>query len=454
MKIPRIVVAGVASGTGKTLVASAIAHGLHSRGYTVQPFKVGPDYIDPGYLSLAAGREARNLDSWLMGQARLLESFARAASTADFVIVEGVMGYYDGASGKTNRASTYETACLLGAPVILVVDASRTARSIAATVVGFLRYQKNSRIIGVVLNRVGSQRHADFCTDSLTQAGIRIFGSIPRDESYVLESRHLGLVPPIESTAGRNSAMRAIKGVSDHIDIDAVAHVARAAPALCTMRKQSRTRARKASVCVALDASFNFYYRDNLEALEQNGAELKFFSPVCDAHLPECDGLYIGGGFPEVLAGPLEQNSGLRREVKKHATIDRRAVYAECGGLMYLTRAIESAKKRHAMAGVIDAKTTMNKKMVLNYTQGRTTRDCLALARAERICGHEFHYSSLANIGADTSFAYVLECGEGIDGRHDGVVQDAVLASYGHLYFGASKIARNIVNGVRSAARR
>lgn len=451
---PRIIIAGVSSGVGKTLVASAVSYGMRKRGYTVQPFKVGPDYIDPGYLKLGARREARNLDSWLMGKERLVESFASAAVGADISVIEGVMGYYDGISGQTSRASTHETSHILGAPVVLVVDVSRAARSVAAVVMGFRKYRSNSRIAGVILNRVSSARHAKFCTDAIEQLHIPILGLIPRDESFALESRHLGLVPPVESLTKRKSAMRAISGASDHILIDELVRIAYSAQKLGVRPRRHKSKRVCAKVCVALDSSFNFYYRDNLDALEQNGARLKFFSPVSDSRLPVCDAIYLGGGFPEVRASPLSRNSAMRKAIKKHATQDRRVIYAECGGLMYLSRAIKSGKARHTMTGVIDAQTIMTKKMVLNYTRAAITQNCLVGSHPKRIHGHEFHYSRLSDVGSDTSFAYVLDRGVGIRNGSDGIIQDEVLASYGHLYFGSGDIAKNIVSNICKVARR
>lgn len=452
MRIPRVIVAGVSSGVGKTLVACAIAHGMRQRGYSVQPFKVGPDYIDPGYLSIAAGREARNLDTWLMGRSRVVETFAHS-STSDISVIEGVMGHYDGASGKTNKASTHEAAQLLGAPVILVVDASRAARSIAATVKGFVSYQTPSSIVGVILNRVGSGRHARFCADSLEQSGMAVIGTIPRDASMALESRHLGLVPPVESSQRRTRALEAFKAASEHIHVDAVISVAQSAKPLQILRPvPARRRPARATIGVALDSSFNFYYRDNLEELERQGARLEFFSPVSDAKLPDCDGLYIGGGFPEVLGSALERNSRMRRAIRAYAE-GRRAIYAECGGLMYLARSIKAGKRRYAMAGVIDAQAVMGKKPTLAYTRGEITRRCLISQKPHGMRGHEFHYSSLEGLADDTNLAYALFSGTGISGGRDGIVQDEVLASYGHLYFGDSR-ARTLVDGVLAAARR
>ncbi len=453
MRIPRVIIGGVSSGVGKTLVACAIVHGMRERGYSVQPFKVGPDYIDPGYLSIAAGREAKNLDTWLMGRRRVMETFADSSSS-DVSVIEGVMGHYDGTSGRTNRASTHEASQLLSAPVILVVDASRAARSIAATVKGFSSYQSPSNIVGVILNKVGSKRHTKFCVDSLEQSGMAVVGAIPRDASMALESRHLGLVPPVEASSRRTRALNAFREASGHIHIDAVLSVARSAKPLPILRPEpARRKPAIATIGVALDSSFNFYYRDNLEALEREGARLEFFSPTSDAKLPGCDGLYIGGGFPEVLGSPLERNTGMRRAIKAHAEKERRAIYAECGGLMYLARSITVGKRRYAMAGVIDAQAKMGKKPTLNYTRGAITRRCLIAARPQCMRGHEFHYSSLEGLPEDTSLAYALEAGAGISGGRDGIVQDAVLASYGHLYFGDVR-ARGLVEAVRAAARR
>lgn len=453
MRIPRVIVAGVSSGVGKTLVACAIIHGLRERGYSVQPFKVGPDYIDPGYLSIAAGRDARNLDTWIMGRRRALETFA-LSSSSDISVIEGVMGHYDGASGKSNRASTYEASQLLDAPVVLVVDASRAARSIAATVKGFASYQSPSNIVGVILNRVGSRRHTKFCVDSLEQSGMAVIGAIPRDTSMALESRHLGLVPPVEDSQRKTRALEAFRVAAEHIHIDTVVSVASSARPLQILRPAPpRKKPARATIGVALDSSFNFYYRDNLEALEREGARLEFFSPVSDAKLPKCDGLYIGGGFPEVLGSALERNAQMRHAIRSHAEKERRAIYAECGGLMYLARSITSGKRRYAMAGVIDAQVKMGKRPTLSYTRGEITRMCLLAPRPQSMRGHEFHYSSLEGLPDDTSMAYALEAGTGISGSRDGIVQDAVLASYGHLYFGDVR-ARNLVDAVRSAARR
>lgn len=448
----RVVIAGASSGVGKTLVASAISYALRTRGYKVQPFKVGPDYIDPGYLSHAAARPARNLDSWLMGKDGLVESYVRASTDADISVIEGVMGYYDGLSGKTNQASTYEVSRILDAPVILVVNSAKAARSVGALVAGFAKYQPLSRIAGVVLNHVGSKRHVQFCTDAIEQLHIPVIGAIPRNSSLELRSRHLGLVPVPDSATSSRAALRAIKAAVDYIDIDAVEKISRSRLVRKTPLRSSRSRKKRTRICVALDSSFNFYYQDNLEALKSKGAELRFFSPTIDKKIPPCDALYLGGGFPEVRASLLAKNSAMRKAVLRHATKERLAVYAECGGLMYLLSSISQGAKKHAMAGVIDGDTVMTKKMVLNYTSAKVSKDCLVAGRSSLLRGHEFHYSRISNLGADTSFAYSLERGEGIRNKLDGIVQDEVLASYGHLYID-SKRADIMINGICKAAR-
>lgn len=443
----RIVVAGASSGSGKTSVACAVSAGLARRGYSVQPFKVGPDYIDPGHLRAACGRDALNLDAWLMGEEELLRAFS--SRPADAAVIEGVMGYYDGASGRGDLASTYHVASLLEACVVLVLDASGAARSLAATATGFARFRADSRVRGVVLNRVKSARHERMCREALEEAGVEVLGAVPHDPAASLPSRHLGLVPARESEAVARKVRESARAASEFIDLDRMLELARApppepapepppAPAGCT-------------VAVALDASFNFYYPANLEELRRCGARTVFFSPLSDSRVPDCDGLYIGGGFPEVMAARLSENASMLSSVKK--TVQGGAPsYAECGGLMYLARSIRE-EKRHAMAGAIDAESRMTGKLTLNYTEGRVVRDCAVSAPPARFRGHEFHYSR-TDAGPDARMAYELSTGRGIRDGRDGIVQDGLLASYGHLYFGGGGFAAAFVEKcVKSSCR-
>jgi len=441
LKIPRLVVAGVTSGVGKTSITSAIIYGIKKRGYSIQPFKVGPDYIDPSYLSAISGKDAKNLDVWLMGESELLHSFVKN-STSDISVIEGVMGYYDGFGGKTNYASTHHVASLLKSPTILILDASKTARSIAATALGFAKFHRNSRIVGIILNKIGSKKHESMCKQALASLKVPIFGSILRN-SESLESRHLGLIPVKEQRSLQNKIRKVSREISDSLDIDKIIQICKNVSELPKV-KAKKIKKPIATVAVALDSSFNFYYHDNLEALRREGAKLKFFSPVTDKKIPKCDLIYIGGGFPEVLGQSLERNTTMRRMIKKHAE-EGMPIYAECGGLMYLTKSISFGKKKYKMVGLFDAETQMTKKMTLNYTEGRITSNCLISSPA-KFRAHEFHYSKISNLARDAKLVYDLKIGEGISGKKDALSEYNTLASYCHLYFDSAKYATKLVS--------
>ncbi len=452
MRIPRIVIAGATSGVGKTSITCAIIHGLQKKGLTVQPFKVGPDYIDPGYLSAISRQETYNLDVWLMGKTQLLNSFL-SNSKSDISVIEGVMGYYDGFGGDSNYASTHHVASLTLSRTILVLDASKTFRSIAAAALGFLKFDKNSRIAGIILNKVGSKKHELLCRDALKKIKIPIVGVIPRNPLLDMPSRHLGLISTQDNKTLRKQVEKTSKIISKHVDIPQILKIARGSPVLA---KRSRPVHKKTqtSIAVALDTSFNFYYQDNLEALRREGAQLKFFSPTKDKKIPECDGLYIGGGFPEVLGGSLEKNQPVKKSIKKLSEKDGLPIYAECGGLMYLTKSILSGNKKYRMVGLFDAETKMTKKMRLHYTRGRITSKNPVSERLQNFQGHEFHYSHLDSVSPDSKFAYTLEIGQGIKKQQDGLIQDNTLASYGHLYFDSSNYAETFVKNCTRHSKR
>ena len=441
LKVPRLVVAGATSGVGKTSITSAIIYGIKKRGYSIQPFKVGPDYIDPSYLSAISGKDAKNLDVWLMGESELLHSFVKN-STSDISVIEGVMGYYDGFGGKTNYASTHHVASLLKSPTILILDASKTARSIAATALGFVKFHRNSRIVGIILNKIGSKKHESMCKQALASLKVPILGSILRN-SESLESRHLGLIPVKEQRSLQNKIRKVSREISDSLDIDKIIQICKN---VSDLPKAQSKKIKKpiATVAVALDSSFNFYYHDNLEALRREGAKLKFFSPVTDKKIPGCDLIYIGGGFPEVLGQSLERNTIMRKMIKKHAE-EGIPIYAECGGLMYLTKSISFGKKKYKMVGLFDAETQMTKKMTLNYTEGRITSNCLVSGPA-KFRAHEFHYSKIGNLARDAKLVYDLKIGEGISGKKDALSEYNTLASYCHLYFDSAKYATKLVS--------
>ena len=441
LRIPRLVIAGATSGVGKTSITSAIIYGIKKRGYSVQPFKVGPDYIDPSYLSAISGNDTKNLDVWLMGESELVRSFTKNSSS-DISVIEGVMGYYDGFGGKTNYASTHHVASLLKSPTVLILDASKAARSIAATALGFAKFHRNSRIVGIILNKIGSKKHENMCKQALASLKVPILGSIQRN-SESLESRHLGLIPIREQRSLQNKIRKVSREISDSLDIDKIIQICKNVPSLPKAQLQ-KIKKPISTVAVALDSSFNFYYHDNLEALRREGARLKFFSPVADKKIPRCDLIYIGGGFPEVLGQSLERNVTMRNLIKKHAE-EEMPIYAECGGLMYLTKSIDFGKKKYKMVGLFDAETKMTKKMTLNYTEGRITSNCL-ISTPRKFRAHEFHYSKIRNLPRDVKLVYDLKIGEGISGKKDGLSEYNTLASYCHLYFDSAKYATKLIS--------
>jgi len=449
LKIPRIVLAGASSGVGKTSITCSIIYALQKQGYSVQPFKVGPDYIDPSYLSSISKTETFNLDVWLMGKSQLLSSFI-SNSKSNVSIIEGVMGFYDGFRGDSNYASTHHVASITKSPVILILDAGKTARSIAATALGFKKFHKNSRISGVILNKIGSKKHENLCRQALQKTELPIVGVIPKDPLLSLESRHLGLFSTLDNKTLCAKIQKISKIISKNLDINKIIELTKNTSEHQKISKPFHKKS-KTTIAVALDTSFNFYYQDNLEALRREGASLKFFSPVSDKKIPKCDGLYIGGGFPEILGSTLAKNQTMKKLIKNLAE-DGLPIYAECGGLMYLTKSISSEKKKYKMVGIFDAETSMTKRMKLNYTKGKINCSIIS-EKSHNIQGHEFHYSKLDSISSDSKFVYELEIGDGIRNHKDGLVQYNSLASYGHLYFDSSNYAENFVKNCMKYSR-
>jgi cobyrinic acid a,c-diamide synthase len=451
MKIPRIVLAGVTSGVGKTSITTAIIHGLKEKGYSVQPFKVGPDFIDPSYLTSISDNIAYNLDIWMMGKNGVMKSFIQN-SQANISVVEGVMGYYDGFEGKSSFASTYDVANTIKSQVILVLDASKAARSIAATAMGFKNFEKNSRICGIILNKIGSPKHEKLCRDALKKTGLPILGVIPRNDVLQLESRHLGLIPVKEELSLDKKIKSIAKSLSSFIEIEKIIKLSKDVPNLpqinVTKNKKMQTR-----IAVALDESFNFYYQDNIDSLKRLGAEIVYFSPISDKKIPPCDGIYIGGGFPEVKGDLLQKNNQMKKIIKKYAE-DGLPIYAECGGLMYLTRSISYKSGKYKMVGLFDAVTVMEKKLKLNYTSAKTTSNSPFSLQSKIIRGHEFHYSELDLLSKDSKFAYDLSIGIGIKNKKDGLTVYNTLASYMHIHFSNSPITEKFVNACISYSKK
>ena len=451
MKIKRIVLAGATSGVGKTSITCAIIYALQKRGFSVQPFKVGPDYIDPRYLSTISKNETYNLDVWLMGQKQVLDSFV-SHSNSDISVIEGVMGYYDGYEGNSNHASTHHVASITKSPVILVLDASKTARSIGATALGFQKFHRNSRIVGIILNKIGSKKHEILCRDALEKTKLPIIGVIPKNPILNLESRHLGLISTYDNKILKNKLEKISKIISKSLDVDEIIKILKN-PIPISKKRKITNKKNKVTIAVALDNSFNFYYDDNLNALKREGASLTFFSPIKNKKIPKCDGLYIGGGFPEILGNDLSKNQIMKKSIKKLSE-DNFPIYAECGGLMYLTKSITNNEKKYKMIGLFDAETVMTKKMRLNYTKGKFSNKNILSDTLHGFRGHEFHYSQLESVSSDSQFAFNLDIGEGIKNHQDGLIQNNTLASYGHLYFDSSNYAEIFVKNCLNESRR
>jgi cobyrinic acid a,c-diamide synthase len=448
MQVSRIVIAGVTSGVGKTTVAVGIMHGLRKRGLRVQPFKVGPDFIDPSYHTIVTNRKSRNLDVWMMGRQGVLDCFASASEDADIAVVEGVMGLFDGMSGKSDFASTAHMAKILDAPIVLVVDASKGARSIAAIILGFLHFDRKLRIAAVILNNVAGQRHASYITEALAGiVKIPVVGILPRNSDIKMEERHLGLVPALELKGVKIQMIaRTASYIAECIDLNRVLSLCSITSLPDARDHDFPKRQARARIAVALDESFNFYYTDNLIALKRRGAQLVFFSPVKDQKLPDgVHGIMLGGGFPEVLADRLEKNRSMVRSIRR-AVDEGMPVYGECGGLMYLTRSIsgyKGEKKSRKMAGIVEADTLMTGRLTLNYTDAECNDSIFGNTHLR---GHEFHYSSIENIAKDSRFAYSMRKGKGVTGNQDGfIINGNTLAAYMHLHFANRKLPERMV---------
>ena len=440
--IPAVLVAGTSSGVGKTTVVLGMMAALRRRGLVVAPFKVGPDFIDPSHHAAICGRPSRNLDTFMMGMDGVRRSFARGVEGADVAVIEGVMGLYDGLDA-TEVASSASVAKALGAPVLLVMNVHGTSRSAAAMALGYRSYDPKVEVAGLILNRVGSERHRSLLEDALAPLGIPILGTLPRRGEIALPSRHLGLEMGFES---RHDLDALADFVEENAYLDRILELgcnvaepeAQAEPEAETVQDQEGGRIR---IAVAYDEAFCFYYAENFEILRRLGADLRFFRPIRDP-LPEADGLYLGGGYPELYAGALEE-SPTRHEIKKAAE-DGMPIYGECGGLMYLCESVVSKDgfSEKKMAGVLPATTTMTGRLqALGYVEGDVVAENPVVARGSAIRGHEFHYSRM-DCARDARFAYRFRRGKGIDGNKDGLVEHEVLGSYLHTHFSTFSVER------------
>lgn len=423
--------------SGKTIVSAGLCAALRARGLAVQPFKKGPDFIDPLWLTAAAGRDCQNLDFHTMDRDEITATFVRHASRADVGIIEGTKGLYDGVSVDGSDSNAALAQCL-DSPVVLVVDTRGMTRGIAPMVLGYRSFGEGIRIAGVILNHVGGTRHEGKLRAALEHyTDVPVLGAIGKCPELAIEERHIGLVPTHEHRASAATVARIGELVAAQVDIDRVLAAAAERPSL-PRAEQAGSAPRPAKsdlrLGIARDAAFGFYYPGDLEALAAGGAELVAIDTLHDAALPAVDGLFLGGGFPEMHMERLAANAGLRADIR--AAVDAGLpVYAECGGLMYLARCIMWGGRRAEMVGAIDADVVMHERprgrgyVVLEETGAGPWPG----AGGAVINAHEFHHSELVNRGPDLRFAYRVLRGNGVDGSHDGIVHRNVLAGYAHF---------------------
>lgn len=447
---PRVIIAGTSSGVGKTTIVTGLLAALTGQGFKTQSYKVGPDYIDPGYHQLASGQQAHNLDTWLVPEEKLASIFARTAVDKDIAIIEGVMGLYDG--GRHGVSSTAAISKLLKAPVILVVDARSMGESAAAIVLGFMRYDPDVRLAGVIVNRLGSETHRQMVVQAIEKLGVPVIGALRRNPDLAMPERHLGLTPVTE-----NGALDVVAAMGRQMEaevaIDKLIAIAKEAPALQFASSiPALAGAKQVKIGVAHDEVFSFYYPESLQILEESGAELIYFSPLHDDKLPAMDGMILGGGFPEMFVGQLERNQSMRQDIFK-ACQSGMPVYAECGGLMYLSEEIADFNgNTYQMAGVVPAVCSMQKKLeTVGYVEVTALSDNILCSCGDTLKGHEFHFSSMLPQAAD-EFPWAFQFTKARNGvtYPGGFVCNNILASYLHMHFaGNPKAATRFIDKCR-----
>ncbi|EFK09436.1 cobyrinic acid a,c-diamide synthase [delta proteobacterium NaphS2] len=439
MDIPAFVIAGTHSGCGKTTVSLGIMAALVRRRLKVQAFKVGPDFIDPGHHRRMTGRDSHNLDGWIMDRGNNRKIFFRGAGDADAVVVEGVMGLFDGFSGSDASGSTAQMAKWLDLPVILVIDARAMAGSAAAVALGFLRFDPELRIGGIIFNRVGSETHAQMLKEAVsTITHVPVFGCLPRSEALEMPSRHLGLVTDEDLIRDHDHSERLGRWIETHVDLDgilALHRMKRPETEIMEVPPELDTR-----IGIAKDEAFCFYYPENLRLLRQAGAQLVPFSPMRSKSLPEeIHGLYLGGGYPELNCRVLAENRSLLKAIRDFG-MDGRPIYAECGGFMFLMREIEDLEGRvFPMVGLFPMRAKMDHRLKsLGYREIETLAESILGPAGIRVRGHEFHYSHMQNVAADQACIYRLRDRKAVSGNREGFVQKRVLGSYVHLHWGSN----------------
>ena len=435
----RFFISAAHKSSGKTTLSIGLCAALTARNLRVAPFKKGPDYIDPMWLHRASQQHCINLDFNTMESDEILSSYARNSYGSDIAIIEGNKGLYDGldVEGSNSNAAL---AKLLKSPVILVIDARGMTRGIAPLILGYQQFDRDIHIAGVILNQLGGQRHEQKLRAVIEHyTDVEVIGAVQHDPELAILERHLGLIPSNEANSVDQKIHKLGQTIAAQTDLDAILNIARSAPEIQSVMPelQPPNQSQKSvTIGVARDAAFGFYYDDDLSALQTAGAKLAFFDTLHDSSLPKVDGLFIGGGFPETQMQALEKNTAMRKSIKD-AVENGMPTYVECGGLMYLSRAIHWQDKTHQMVGVIPGDIRMHDRpQGRGYVRLKETGES-PWSRFTNTQGsfaaHEFHYSSIENLPSGAHFAYIVERGQGIDGQHDGYVYKNLLANYSHL---------------------
>ena len=458
---PVIVVAGTGSGVGKTSVSIALTAALKKRGFAVQTFKVGPDFLDPTYLSMASGRKCYNLDGWMTGRDYVRVLFEKQTQDADVAVIEGVMGLFDGADATSLQGSTAEIAKWLDAEILLVLNARGMARSVAAMVKGFCEFEPELKTIGVIANNSGSKRHESWMSKALESASLPpLIGAVPKGAFPELPSRHLGL----KSADSGNFSVEIIEKLSgaieQHADLDEIINMlALKKREMGSVVAENGNGSKRIRIGIAFDSAFSFYYPDNLEAMEARGCELIRFSPIADDSLPEeLDGLYIGGGYPELFAEQLMQNSSMLDSIRAFAESGR-AIYAECGGLVYLSQGLETKGGKYEFASILPVWTKMRDSFQsLGYVDITLTENSLLGERGDRLRGHRFHYSELVDDplkNSDWKTVYSLKRRLSDSEILEGYQKGRMLVSYVHAHLASSpKSIETFISNCLASSRR
>ena len=453
MKVSAFVIAGTHSGCGKTTVSMGIMAALVKRGLTVQPFKVGPDFIDPGHHRRITGRDSHNLDGWMMSPDYNRNILDRYSRDADAAVIEGVMGLFDGFSGSDESGSTAQMAKWLGLPVVLVIDARAMARSAAAVALGFLRFDSDLALKGVIFNRVGSEAHREMLIDAISSvSALPVVGCLPRNKELEIPSRHLGLVTDEDLIADEDRMKKLARWIENNMDLD---HLIGSLPEVKNHRSDgvsfssNNGRDHKIKIGIARDEAFCFYYEENLRLLREGGAELIAFSPLRSKHLPDdIKGLILGGGYPELHCQTLSGNKDLVAEIREFG-LSGKPIYAECGGFMFLTEEIRDLDgQAFPMVGIFPIRAKMEHRLkALGYREVVTIKDSILGPEGTKVRGHEFHYSQIQSVDPDSECIYTMMDRKAVLHDKEGFVQKRVLGSYVHLHWGSNpEVAKNFVD--------